>query len=320
MEKINIAVFPCGSEVGIEIQRAFYGDKKFKLFGLSSVDDHGRFAYAESEYTSYCGGFPHVKDPVFLGKFLYFVKENDIKLIFPAHDDAIVELAGLPGGYWGCKALCPVQWTADICRDKLETYKMFPLLAPGLPRWVEVQRGVPNTPFFAKPREGQGSKGTMKIETWEDYEFACSRGLLIMEYLPGDEYTVDCFTDRHGKLRFSQTRKRIRIKDGIAVETAPGGPDLTDWAEEISVRLHMRGAWFFQVKEDKNGNHRLLEIAPRIAGSSGIWRKCGVNLPKLTAYDALDMDVEIRFELKNITMSRTLENVFFEDGKTTYEL
>ena len=197
---------------------------------------------------------------------------------------------------------------------------IFSLLAPRLPNWPEVQRNIHNTPYFAKPYKGQGGKGTLKIETWADYDLACSRSLLIMEYLPGDEYTVDCFTDRRGKLLFCQTRKRIRIKDGIAVETAPGGPDLTDWAGGISARLSMRGAWFFQVKEDKDGNPRLLEIAPRIAGSSGIWRKCGVNLPKLTAYDALDMDVEIRFEPKNITMSRTLENVFFEGGKTTYEL
>lgn len=197
---------------------------------------------------------------------------------------------------------------------------MFPSFAPAILRYYDIEWHTSLWPFFAKPRKGQGSKGTMKIETWEDYQFAREKRLLLMEYLPGSEYTVDCFTDRHGKLRFSQTRKRIRVKDGIAVETAPGGPDLTDWAEAISVRLHMRGAWFFQVKEDKDGNPRLLEVAPRIAGSSGIWRKCGVNLPKLTAYDALDMDIQINFEPKNIVMSRTLENVFFEDGKTTYEL
>ena len=42
----NILVFPCGSEIGLEIHNALKYSKDFKLFGGSSVDDYGKFVYA----------------------------------------------------------------------------------------------------------------------------------------------------------------------------------------------------------------------------------------------------------------------------------
>ena len=42
---INVLVFPCGSEIGLEIHAALRHAKDIRLHGASSVDDHGEFAY-----------------------------------------------------------------------------------------------------------------------------------------------------------------------------------------------------------------------------------------------------------------------------------
>ena len=42
---INVLVFPCGSEIGLEIHNAIKYDKHINLYGLSSTSSHGRMVY-----------------------------------------------------------------------------------------------------------------------------------------------------------------------------------------------------------------------------------------------------------------------------------
>ena len=44
---------------------------------------------------------------------------------------------------------------------------------------------------------------------------------IVCEYLPGEEYTVDCFSDREHGLLFAGARVRRRTRNGISVNTAP---------------------------------------------------------------------------------------------------
>ena len=82
----------------------------------------------------------------------------------------------------------------------------------------------------------------------------------MLEYLPGKEYTVDCFTNLSGKLIFARGRGRNRIKLGISVNTEPvdesENKNFFELAEKINSQLHQKGGWFFQLKEDKNGELR----------------------------------------------------------------
>jgi transposase len=52
-----------------------------------------------------------------------------------------------------------------------------------------------------------------KTFTKEEIDFYLKKDstLLALEFLPGKEYTVDCFTDKNGKLLFAEGRQRIRI-------------------------------------------------------------------------------------------------------------
>ena len=59
--KKNILVFPCGSEIGLEIYRSLRYSIHFNLIGASSVEDHGRFVYE-----NYIGGLPYITDSNFI--------------------------------------------------------------------------------------------------------------------------------------------------------------------------------------------------------------------------------------------------------------
>ena len=90
-----------------------------------------------------------------------------------------------------------------------KTYSTFPGIAPA---------ETTNYPMFAKPDIGNGSRGVRVIHNEEELN-ALPEGYVVREYLPGDEFTVDCFTDQSGVLLFASPRKRTRISGGIAVDT-----------------------------------------------------------------------------------------------------
>lgn len=175
-------------------------------------------------------------------------------------------------------------------------------------------------PVFLKPNIGQGSKGVCKADSYNEIKVALSKddSLLILEYLPGEEYTVDCFTNGNGKLLFSQARERLRIANGISVRSKPiDNPEFTKMASIINNELNFRGVWFFQVKRNANGELVLMEIAPRVAGTMALCRMRGTNLPLLSLYDALGIEIsmicnDFDIEIDRALVARYKTNIIFD--------
>ncbi len=289
----NVLVFPCGSEIGLEIHRAFQGIKDVKLIGASSVPDHGRFLFE-----NYHEGLPALEADTFLAELAAFVKKEHVDFIFPAHDSVVLKLAEHHEAI-GCQVIGSPAATCRIARSKRRTYQHF----KGVLRVPEMFNDVASNalldthfPLFLKPDVGQGSKGTFLAQDIDDLAFYRKKNpsLLILEYLPGDEYTIDCFTDYEGTLRFHGPRRRTRIINGISVGTeSVQGEEFAIMAREINDHLSLNGAWFFQAKRAANGELALLEVAPRIGGSSAVYRMRGVNFPVLSYYNQQKIKVSI---------------------------
>ncbi|MBQ9719598.1 MAG: ATP-grasp domain-containing protein [Oscillospiraceae bacterium] len=137
----------------------------------------------------------------------------------------------------------------------------------------------------------------------------------ICEYLPGAEFTVDCFTDRHGALRLVSPRSRDRIRAGIAVRSRvfPADERIRSIAEDLNRRFSFNGAWFFQLKRNAAGDYRLMEAAPRIAGTMGATRNLGANLPLLTLYNLWGYDVELLLNDNALLVDRAFISRFQTD-------
>lgn len=303
---MNILIYPCGTEIGLEVGRALRYQKNTNIFGANTIDDHSRFYFGDISHV------PNIySDPDEVIRTLrQIIIEKNIDFLFPCHDQVIYKIAG-----YIKEAIVPDSLTARICRSKSKTYLHF----KDIIRVPEMfNHDVSSFPVFCKPDQGQGTHGTFKVET--PNELKKQRYELILEYLPGKEYTIDCFTDRHGKLRYCQPRERVRISNGISIRTEVYNDErLNDIAEKINAGLSLRGQWFFQTKKDSSGDHVLMEIAPRAAGSSCLARARGVNLPLLTLYDRMDKDIEIIENDITIT-NRALENkyVFDYDFRNVY--
>ena len=272
----NILVFPAGTEIAFEIHDALKNSKFVRLFGATSVPCHAEFVFQTC-----VTGLPFVDDPA----------------LIPALN-RVIDAYGIDYVY------------------KTRTYR-FLSGAPYLPAFYGSPDEIPGYPVFIKPAVGQGSQGARIIRDRSHLEEALSEGqeYTICEYLPGEELTVDCFTDRHGSLLVVSPRSRERIRAGIAVRSRnlPLTEDLQSIAEDINRRLSFNGAWFFQVKKNAAGQFRLLEIAPRIAGTMGLTRNLGINMPLLTLYNFWGIDVSLIPNREDLLLDRAFISRFRTD-------
>ncbi|NBX97787.1 ATP-grasp domain-containing protein [bacterium] len=307
LSKKNILVFPCGSEIGLEIYRSLEYSTHFRLVGGSSVDDHGRYVYKD-----YIGGIPNIENTNFIDAINKIVAERNIDCIIPAHDSVLLELSRQKSlGNISCEIMSSPYETCRIARSKSLTYKTLSGTVK-TPQILKQEQIVDSDfPIFVKPDVGQGSKGALMVNDIEalKYQIMTDPTLLIMEYLPGKEYTVDCFTNRDGLLLFSEGRERVRIANGISVSsTTVEDKRFHELATAINKKLVFVGVWFFQVKESHGGDLVLLEVAPRIAGTMGLVRCKGVNLALLSLFNHFKQEVTIVENSYSITIDRALEN------------
>jgi hypothetical protein len=304
---VRVLIFPCGAEIGLEIHRALSWSTRAVPVGASSVaDNHGPFVFQE-----YVDGLPYAGEAGLIDALNRVIAERRIDYLFPAHDSIVLELAENRG-----RLACPVVGspveTCRICRNKALTLRYFESHID-IPAVYDAADPELPFPLFAKPAVGQGSQGTSLIHSRRALDAAMEKTpeLLLLEALPGPEYTVDCFSDRHGALRFAGARERRRVMNGISVSTAPVDPaPFRPMAEAIHEMLELRGAWFFQAMRAEDGRLALLEIAPRVSGGMGLFRNLGVNLPLLALFDAMDEDVAVFPNDFGIEMDRALFNRF----------
>lgn len=308
MEQINIMVFPCGSEIGLELHRSLKDIRFITLFGASSTEDHGAFTYQ-----NYIGAIPFIHDPSFIDVLNRYIDENKIDFIFPALDSVIAMLSKNRERLHAELLTCPDE-TVQICRSKSRTYQRL-AGCDFLPRVYRTPADISSYPVIIKPAESQGAQGFMVLETEKQLRYELSiraEEQVVCEYLSGEEYTIDCFTDRHGALRYVSCRNRHRIKNGISVNSSMMPPDerVREIAETINRKMDFRGVWFFQLKRNSAGEYRLLECATRVAGTMCVERAAGINLPLLTVFDALGFEVDVPAAVGIVTVDRALHNVY----------
>ena len=301
-KKTNVLVFPCGAESALEIHIALKDIMNIRLVGASEREDHGRMLYK-----NYYSNFPNIINPDFIQELNKLIEKENIDIILPTHDTILVYLARHADKV-NTKIAVPGLSQAEICRSKKRIYDLFkaydfcPIVFPTL-------SDIKEYPVYAKLNEGQGSKGAFIVKAEKQLlALPDLENYVVTEYLPGEELTIDCFTDRHGKLQFVGPRVRKRVFDGVCVNstTVPETDEIKNIGKIVSDKIGMRGAWYFQLKRDVNGKFKLLEASCKIAGNMNVFRGLGVNFPMLMIYDYLNYDVEVFWNDYVLEMDRAL--------------
>jgi len=305
----GVLVLPGGTEIGLEVRRSLADLKEVELAGAGApADRHGPFAYRRWATVR------SVNEAGWQDELNAVIEKLGIDFVFAGHDDALLALAEQADVIEARIVTSPAA-TCRLTRSKSATYEALADAVP-VPQVFADAAAADRFPVFVKPDASQGSQGAMLIHDRGALERAVAGGSdLIMEYLPGEELTVDCFSDRERGLLFARARPRLRTRAGISMSTRTSDEDpvIRSLAEAIDGRLELHGAWFFQLREDAGGRLRLLEVAPRPAGTSAVHRVTGVNFALLSLYEQLRVPVQIAPSAIRVELDRALVNRYRHD-------
>lgn len=287
--KKNVLIFGGGSYNASQIYFALKNTVRFNPILASSGDNHSTFICKDA-----ITDLPYDSDPCFFDALNQCIADYDISFIIPTHDTAALRLMERQADLNAIVVCSPLK-TTRMCRYKSLTYKALDGL-DFVPKTYTVNASNIEYPVFAKDDMGQGGRNAFLIKNANDLEALDTKiNYVLCEYLPGEEITIDCFTDRHGNVQYMQPRTRSRLLNGISARstTIEITDEIKKIVEGISSRIIFRGYWFVQCKKDINGKYKLMEISTRFAGTFALSKNMDVNLPLLALSDFSEMDVTI---------------------------
>jgi len=317
MNKKNVLVFPAGTEISNEIFNALKHNKYFKVVFASSIKtSHAEFLNQEVYK------LPYADNESFTEIMQAFISEHNIDFIIPAHDDVAYELS-LITEQLEAKVIGQDRHTNKVVRFKDVTYKYFKDIIP----LADVYKNQEEVcfPVFVKPKKGQGALNSLCLETEHEFNGYFNKHdiatYVLMEHLTGAEFTIDCFSD-NGEVLYSGPRTREKTTRGISVlsrliEDKSLLEEFYQYASIISKKMGLHGIWFFQMKYDKHGKLKLLEVGPRVSGTMMLNRAKGINFIELALFQAMGNTVEVYVNDVSLSLSRALlprykHNIFYE--------
>ena len=284
MVKYNVIVYPCSSGIGNEIYHSLKNNKDIELYGLN-IGYKTRGYYL---YENYYDFMSYKDEDLFINEIKNFINRHKITTIIPADDNAVIIFKKYEEEL-NVKVITSPLETSLIARSKKLTYEKLNLVDNIIPKTYNFRDDI-KYPVFIKPDNGAGginSKIINNIDELKEYIMVFGNNYVICEYLPGEEYTVECFTDNCGKLICSIPRKRIGISKGLSINNELLYDNeivrkIKNISELINSELKFIGSWFFQLKESTSRSLKLMEISTRLPGSSSIIRNLGVNMTLLS--------------------------------------
>ena len=202
--------------------------------------------------------------------------------------------------------------------------------------------GYPEKKVVVKPRVSSGLRGLriLSEELWDVTRFlkekpssleirldellAILRGdqwpeLIVQEFLPGKEYTIDVFRGCHGAVAVPRLREEIRsgITFRAKVELRD---DLQRYALKLAEELDLRYAFGFQFKLSDTGVPKLLECNPRVQGTMVTAMFAGCNVIWWAVKEALGEEVVPESPKQRVNGMRFIRYwggvAVYGDGKT----
>ena len=246
-KKIKILVFPGGTENGLEIFKSLSKDKNIDLISASDASvNHAAYAFKRNFV------IPNINDKSCLEKLNSLLKIERVDYIFPANSLVVSFLSECRDDL-ACRLLLQDEAIVSISASKSKTYQLLQSVID-TPKTYKKLTDIVDWPVFVKPDEGYGSQGAMLVERAEQLGSKHeTEEYVISEYLPGPEYTVECFSSSDGSLKYCSARTRERVRMGTSMHSESAKDDIQAASHKIAAnivsKLAIDGLWFFQLKE-----------------------------------------------------------------------
>lgn len=304
------------------ILRCLQSLPEFKITVVDANPDAvGRFLHDDFET------IPLAAEPDFIEKIFFLCRRRNIHVIMPLVTKELLPFSQHKSEFeaMGVKVLVSDSSSLEIANNKSRLYEFLQWRGIDVPAFkivetvdqfkVAVQElGYPQKEVCFKPSVSNGSRGfrviSQKVNALDllfnykpDSTFISlteavqilSSGrfpeLLVSEYLPGDEFSVDCLA-KNGEPMLIVPRLRKRMINGISVEGRFSKEEnIIHYCNRIIKELKLHGNIGIQVKKSDEAKSLILEINPRVQGTIVAGLGAGVNLPALAVKQELDLSV-----------------------------
>lgn len=296
-------------------------DRTLRLVGVDMDPDAYGFTLTDAADT-----VPAGTDNDYVPRIRDIVSTEDVDVVLPLTTAELLPLAR-DRDTIDAEVMVSARDALAVANDKAKLYEF--LTAEGFAsaptfykvetrsEFVEAVRalGYPGEPVCFKPPVASGMRGFRVLEeggdrlerllgdkpdstitTLDDILPVLSSAetfppLVVMEYLPGTEYSVDVLC-RESEVAPVIPRSRATTRAGITFAgTVTQDTQLIEQARAICDELNLRYNVNLQFKLDAEGTPKLIEINPRVSGTIIMCVGAGANLPYLGVTHALGESV-----------------------------
>jgi carbamoyl-phosphate synthase large subunit len=257
---------------------------------------------------------PKINSKNLLSYLLNYCKCNNITFILPTSDHDMVFLTTVREKLrmHGIMVLMSDSSTINNCISKFKFAEICNNNNIPMPYIYSCLEDI-KYPCVGRLNISQASKGVFLIKTHEDLKILLKKydfsELIFQEYIDSQEYTIDSFYGKNGKLVCAIPRKRLKVIDGESVisETVYI-PELIDLADQLSLVFNFFG--HITIQAFFNGSKiSVIEINPRFGGASNLSFNAGLRSPEWILhlinkkYELIHTD-NIKYNLKMLRYSQ----------------
>lgn len=290
---------------------------------VADADENAVGRYLTKDFVQ----IPKATDSNFVETVLNICLEKHIHVVLPLVTKELFPLSQNKKRFeeHGIRVLVSSEEAINIANNKSKCYQFLQQNGINVPKFFVVndvdefihaafELGHPQKPFCFKPSVSNGSRGVRMVSdsldeskqlfNFKPYNLHISYThalkilsskkfpeLLASEYLPGDEYSVDCLANQ-GVTELVVPRLRKKTINGISVQGEFVKDEaIISYCKNIIELLKLHGNIGIQVKYSENDLPLLLEINPRVQGTIVAGLGAGVNLPLLAVKQELALPI-----------------------------
>lgn len=217
-------------------------------------------------------------DKNYMSSLIQLTNKYNIDCIIPIHDREI-EIIAMNKLFFKEETmiLANDSDTIELCSDKVKCCHFLNEIL-SIPKIYEKLSQV-ELPAIMKEVKGVGSTTIQIIDSPNKIPENIPNGMMIQEFITGQEYTVDCYSSYFSGDFKCAVRKRKEVKNGMSIKgEIVSHPTIEKLCEKIHQTFDYKGVSNIQFIENDKGIY-FIEINPRFAGGGTLTYKNGFNIP-----------------------------------------
>lgn len=315
MRDITVMLTACGVQFlpGLVNCLRKNGERNIRIIGTDIQDDPTLYDFVDELYV-----VPRATSPNYVDNLLEICEKEKVDVLLPFMSAELLSLFDAKEKFKkiGTKVSVSNRHSIEVANDKLKFYqylkenglpipKFYPLTKAEQLESVCKKLGYPEKAVCVKATNLSGSRGIRIIDpkksrydilfgekpnsfyiSLEELKTILSEKktmpeMMAMEYLPGEEYSVDLIAE-HGDVRYMCGRESNVIIASIP-QVATLREDIAAYeiSRNVIKALKLDGNADLDFKYDANGNPVIMEVNPRMAATLAVFEAGGLNLPYL---------------------------------------